>query len=348
MESGHRQADTSLIARFIAERKGISFFQAVRLVEQYLVNSSGDPVAEPGNLGPIEQEPVLFTANPSLAFPIRDVAEVETHERGKDGLPQTHFAVNFMGVYGPMSPLAAYFTEDIIHGGREESNIKRFMDIFNHRMISFIYRSWTKYRYHVQYQSGGIDVFSNRILSLIGVVGRETNRGQWVEWHKLLPFISLLSMRNHPAWALERVLSSYMDDAPVTIRQFVLNRAQVSEDQQNRLGLGACALGEDLVLGESVPDLNGKIVVRIGPLSYESFRRLLPFGDRYQTLRLLILFALTDPLQFDIELVLDGDQIPKAELNSDAPVQLGCNCWLGEVKKETATVTQKGLSIYRL
>ncbi|MCW8092786.1 type VI secretion system baseplate subunit TssG [Alteromonas sp. ASW11-130] len=54
-------------------------------------------------------ESILFRANPSFGFPAADIHKLEYTES-----EQSELTVNFLGLYGPSSPLPDYFTQAII------------------------------------------------------------------------------------------------------------------------------------------------------------------------------------------------------------------------------------------
>ena len=69
--------------------------------------------------------------------------------------------VNFMGLTGPLGILPYSYTEFMLERMRaKDSSLQDFLDIFNHRMISFFYRAWEKYRFPVTYCLGDEDRFT--------------------------------------------------------------------------------------------------------------------------------------------------------------------------------------------
>ena len=132
--------------------QAVSFFQTVQLLLK-----SAPAAVTPGNRGPLTKEHIVFRSNASLAFPVREVEEIEYDNDIHCHLPKVRVTVNFMGLYGPSSPLPDHYTEEILFSGKEDSDSRRFLDIFNHRYISFFYRCWEKYRYPLQYKEGATD-----------------------------------------------------------------------------------------------------------------------------------------------------------------------------------------------
>ncbi len=75
-----------------------------------------------------------------------------------------------MGLTGPTGVLPYAYTELILERLRSKDNsLASFLDIFNHRMISFFYRAWEKYRFPVTYALGEEDLFTHHLLDLVGL-----------------------------------------------------------------------------------------------------------------------------------------------------------------------------------
>ena len=64
--------------------------------------------------------------------------------------------VNFMGLTGPVRRAAVLLYASSFWNGlrAKDPTLLNFLDIFNHRMISFFYRAWEKYRFPVTYCLG--------------------------------------------------------------------------------------------------------------------------------------------------------------------------------------------------
>lgn len=118
MEAIDRNQNTILKQKLLKETRKFSFEQAVNLL-------CGFADAEHSRLqgDAFAYEPVLFRANPSMGFPSADLNQASELENGK-----VELEVNFMGLYGPSSPLPSYFTEQIIDElvAREREDLESF------------------------------------------------------------------------------------------------------------------------------------------------------------------------------------------------------------------------------
>jgi type VI secretion system protein ImpH len=332
MADANRTTTAPIISELLRNPQQFSFYQAIRL----LVNSVDGGVT-PGKAGSPADEPLRFRPHASMAFPSSDVTRIE--ERGGNEVsPQYCIDVNFMGLYGPASPLPAFYTEEIIDNSLDQSPRRDFLDIFHHRAISFLYRSWQKYRYYEQFQADAVDQFSQWMLSLIGLGEPSLRKGLDLDWERLFAYLGVLSMRGRSVPTLKRIVSHYFRGLPVSIDEWVERRVSIDATQRAYLGRDNCSLGLDCTIGEKVRDISGKFRVRIGPLGFDGFREFLPDGARYREFRDLVRFALRDQLEFDVELMLQEQEVPDLTLAHDNPCQLGWSSWLGNIPEQDQSV----------
>lgn len=160
-----------------------------------------------------------------------------------------------------------------------------------------------------------------------------------VEDLSLLYFSGLLADRTRGAVGLQQLLSTYFQ-VPVEVVPFTGQWLRIPEDRQTRLDADAdCLLGINTVCGERVWDVRSKFRVRVGPLTLDEFTRLLPdpslsAADRkgfFLLCQLTRLYAGPE-FDFDVRLVLRGEQVPAADLKEPRVRQLGTrlgwNSWL--------------------
>ena len=96
------------------------------------------------------------------------------------------------------------------------------------------------------------------------------------------------------------------------------------------------------MLGEKVYDVNTKFKLHIGAMDFAAYREFLPGGSDYAALRELVRFTLIDPFEYDVELLLRADDVPRTALTEDNPCRLGYSTWLGDVRQGTVKVVQVG------
>jgi type VI secretion system protein ImpH len=336
MAAPDRTATPPVIGDLLESGRYYAFFQAVRLLER--LHPDAAPV---GEQGPVEEEAMRFRAHATLCFPISDIQKVERKAR-EDENPRYDLEVNFLGLYGPASPLPAFYTEDIISAERDDTSVREFLDLFHHRLVGLFYRTWKKYRYYIQYREAASDVFSSRMFCLIGLGDARLRESTHVEWARLLTYAGMLAMRSRSASLVTRVLSHYFRGLAVGVEQCVERWVTIEPRQRNRLGLANVSLGRDMNLGERVRDRSGKFRLVLGPLDFPTFQSHLPPGEHHRTLRELVRFILKDQLDFDVKLVLRQPEIPDLTLAADSPCRLGWSTWLGRHRDEDGEVILKG------
>lgn len=317
METTNRLTPTGLISELDSVR-GFSFYQLNDLLNRFtrLHNTINEKRLD-----------IRYRAMPSLAFPASDVDSYEWLEGGaQDFLELT---VTFMGLYGPASPLPAYYTERVIQNGEADHPSRDLMDLFNHRLISLLQRCWNKYRYFVQYEDGGRDQYSRWLLSLMGMDLATLQVNSRLRWHRLLPFAGVISNLGSSADRLIAVVKYYFGIKMAWIEPWVERNFVVPDHQCNRMGLMNSAMGDDLILGDEIRDCSGKFNLHLERLSPQQHENFLPDGTLFHELVELIRFTLQDPLDFDLYLTLEPQQGSEDSQMQKAQQRLGWTFQLG-------------------
>ncbi len=88
-------------------------------------------------------------------------------------------------------------------------------------------------------------------------------------------------------------------------------------------------MGAGAVVGDAVWDRQGRVRIRIGPLTMERYNEFLPEGSAYGALRAMTRFFSNNCVDFEVQLVLDRTQVPSLELDSNSkhPARLGWVSW---------------------
>ena len=132
---------------FGCEPTGVAFFQAVR----YLERAPGAPRV--GREGPASKEVLRLRPSLSLAFAPSDIEGAESLPATAERPARARLTTRFLGLYGVTSPLPTHYSErlweNVTHEG--QTRLREFLDIFHHRLLSFLYRSWTRHHYIVEY-----------------------------------------------------------------------------------------------------------------------------------------------------------------------------------------------------
>jgi type VI secretion system protein ImpH len=282
-----------LIRRLAAEGRRFDFFQALSLVEEYY---SRQGVSDPVNSGRVRLE-----ADSSLGFPPSDIAGV------RDDHGVLRFALSFMGLIGVSSPLPVYFAEFVEVKPEESRALRDFLAMFNHRMYALFYRAWKKYRFQRTFSSLLSDPFTRRVAALAGIGDAASISG---EQTRILAYAGLFAGRCRGGASLSALIGDFFGGVPVVVVNWMPRRAELRDVKK----LGANArLGVDAIAGTSILDRTGKFRVVVGPLPRATYERFLPGGSTMQRLVELVRAYMADPLEFDVEVMLQSiDLIPVA------------------------------------
>ncbi|MBK8232239.1 MAG: type VI secretion system baseplate subunit TssG [Candidatus Eisenbacteria bacterium] len=299
-----------------------SFFQIVG----FLIRQREGTIA-PGGEGPARRETIRFRPSIGLGFPTSDVQSVERYELPGEEIPvRFRVTVNFMGLYGPSSPLPNHYSEDLIWYGEEGQTQRDFLDLFHHRMISFVYRAWAKYRHWASYRQGGSDTLTRMYLGLIGLGTPGLREAAPLPPLSMLRAAGLLGGGSRSAAGLAGLLRDQWGDLPITVESFLSRVVSLPRSATSSLGKRGVVLGRDLILGERVVDRRTAFSIHLGPVGAEEFARWLPGGERFEAMVKLVRFYVTDPLDFALFLTLKREEVPALRLGARQP--LGQMSWL--------------------
>jgi type VI secretion system protein ImpH len=317
-----RRADHPLKTALEKEGYRFSFFQAVRLLQQLRPEAP-----RIGFQGPPGKEIVRLRPALNLEFASSDVESIR-EVPGPAGSSSYEITTNFLSLYGAVSPLPIYYTEDLL--GQDDESLQRdFMDLFHHRLLSLFYRCWEKYRFAIQFTGTQDDYYSRRLLLLLGVDPDTRTPDHPVPAYRYTGLAGLLTQIPHSAASLQAILGDYFGDIPVRVESCVGRHLPIPADQLNRLGVENCSLGQNLSLGERVFDRACTFRVALGPLELEDFLSFLPPGEATAQLRELVDHFNGDGLDYEVEISIRREAIPPLQLSGRTAL-LGWSTWLGQ------------------
>mgnify|MGYP000123371075 CR=1 FL=1 len=339
MASEHGQRKDPLIADLVDEPHRFSFFQAVRILEDYLGRGQGARTRGRIPVGDLQIRP-----NTSLGHPASDVHDIEILPPVDvdDESERFRITVNFMGLYGVDSPLPDFYLGDFARADDEESNPQRaFLDVFHQRLYWLLYLSWRKYRHYIEYEADNSDNFSLRLFALIGLADKSMRSRLKSAPQRLLPFSGVLSRRECSASALQSILARMLD-VRVEIEEFRPNWIDIQPSQRQRLGFRNSRLGGDTTIGERICDIGSKFRLHIGPLSWNDYQDFLSGGNRRVELDALIGQVLSRPLAYDLRLMLAPTPCRSFVLGQGELCALGRSSWLAASENANTSVVFEG------
>jgi len=282
------------------------------------------------------QESVRLGQEPSMAFPAAAVAsiqEVEDASQPSAAKSVLRVLVNCFGMLGPNGPLPLHLTEyvwqRVNHHG--DHSFARFLDLFHHRMLSFLYRAWVDANPAVGHDRPETDRLPSQLGAFVGVgtpalrdkdaLGDNSRRyyaGQFAD-----PVA-------HPEGL--RALIEDQFGVPAQIEEFVGEWADIPSDclwKLPDLALGSAAesgrLGLSTNLGSRVWLVQNRFRVVLGPLSRHQFNRVSPGGPDVAALTSLIRGYAGDGLRWDMRLCLYPEAVPTLQLGAAI---IGQTSWL--------------------
>ncbi|MEN5066091.1 type VI secretion system baseplate subunit TssG [Achromobacter aegrifaciens] len=319
-----------MIARLLFRPQRYNLFQAIALLER------ATPAAAPLGRGNGDGEAVRLHGHVSVAFEASDVRAIaRKQDAGRRGeAMQTRYALTtpVMTLAGASSPLPLAYTELVLQrrASRDHATAD-FLDIFNHRFLSFFYRSRKKHALglnasapHASALVGCLDALSD-----LGYARDEAGpQGQrlWVR-HAGLLGVATRSMTGLLALLADRL------GLKVLGRQFIGQWRTLDAKDHSRLGGKGLALNASRALGRRVWDQGGGIRIEFLDLSPARFERLLPGGADHE----LALWLIRSHLRRDLNVDFVLHAQPRAGacvLGGAAAARLGWTSW-ATAKRQT-------------
>lgn len=317
----------------LADPYGFDFFQAVRLLKIVWKETI---VEKKDNRGAIH-----FKSHLSLSFPSNTIASIEEVD-DKDEYWYSEMVITFMGMVGPQGVLPRHYTETLLSRKKkfDDTTAIEFFDIFTHHVVSLFYDAWEKYNFWVGYESNNQEPLSRYLLDMAGI-GTYNLQNQLevtpygIKDETLAYYAGLISHYPHSVTSLEAILSDFFQ-CNIEITQLEGEWLNLDPSFQTSMGRNGqnCILGENIVIGQKVWNVQSQLKVNIGPIEKEKFDHFLPEQPLYEMLVAFIKFYLGNAINLKIQLKLSKDEVPDFILspNADKGVQLGWTSWIGKEK----------------
>lgn len=334
--------DTPSPERLVSLRLG--FEALVRLLERL----TSDAVRV-GEQGPPTSEGLRFHHDPSLSFHASDVVALKVAPSAPDpenvlapSHPVYHVMSSFLGLSGSVSPLPAYFAEELVFEDPDDPVRRDFLDIFHHRLLSLFFRSVVRYRLSAEHTAELKDAWSQRAFALLGLDVYEEPPPGKLGALRLLQVAPLLVQKSRGPRALEVglqvALEEHLDGARVQVQEYAGRWTGVDTPSWTRLGRRCTTLGQDVLLGRRIFDRGGSFAVHIGPVTWRVYERLRPGGDLLALVDEIVGWLVRDPLDYTLVVTLLPREAPGLQLATPGTSRLGRNTWLLTSAEETVLV----------
>jgi type VI secretion system protein ImpH len=249
-------------------------------------------------------EPVRLRNDPSLGFPSGDVTSVEAEGE------RLAITTTFLGLSGSATPLPLYLAVEALGDDPAAEARRQFLDIFHHRLLSFLARGLLERSLGLVHGGGEEDVWVRRLAALTGadLFEREAREAEPLPAWRRLRLAALLGRRARDAEsvvaALRLELEEELPGALVRLHQFVPGFAPLDPERRTRLGRAGRRLGEGLAVGARLHDGAARVRVEIGPVPPQEAERLRPGAPLRRRLEALLALLLPGALVATIEVVL--------------------------------------------
>lgn len=281
------------------------------------------------------EDAVRFAQEPSTAFAPTTVSKIESTPNARAG----RVFVNFLGMLGPNGPMPLFLTD--YARDRERNNgdatLARFLDVFNHRMVSLFYRAWAVNQLPVSFdrthgQDDAItqmeeDRYGAYIGSLFGI-GMATLRGRdRVPDVAKLHYAGRLSNDTKHAEGLRAIIENYFG-VRTSLDEFVGAWLELPPASLCRLGVSrdSATLGVSSVIGSRVWECQSRFRIVLGPMGLSDYERLLPGGDSQGRLEDWVRNYVGRQFSFEVRLILRREEVPRTSLGRSG--RLGWTTWL--------------------
>lgn len=315
-----------LVAALLARAPQMSFMQLCRLLEHSAPDHSGF-----GAQDTPAGEPVRFRPRPRMGFPAGEIAAVEFDDERPDAPPTVR--TTFMGLYGVDAAMPPHFVDDIALREEGHEALEAFLDQFNHRNVTLLYRVWKKYRYPESFRAGGIDDHSRNLLCLggFGWGGKPARAG--LPDSRMLALLGLLIQRTRTAEGLAGVIALAAPGVGVRVEEFHAAYANTGAPrpltakpaaqpvQAARRGLGA-----GYVLGKRLAYRSRAVRVTLRPADAQQAHDLLPGAWLHREVKAFVQLYIGEKADVHLRMELSTRLVPEpaiAAVHADAPPRLG-------------------------
>lgn len=321
MATNQWNTNTSVIERLQEAPYEFEYHQALRILERLYPLKT--PLGEGLSIG---NESVSLKSRIFLDWPPSDLyrLEMQTPTPGSQAI----LWVNFFGLAGAPGPLPLPYTERILDQLKNKDLAAfDFLNIFNHRLLSILYRIRKKYWVGLDYKKPDETKLASSLFSLMGLeIEGLRNRFQ-IPDRALLYYSGLLWQRPRSLKGCEAILKHYFK-AHVSISPFKGKWEKREAPQWTHLGLSGRnqILKDSAALGTRVWNPHGYLEIQIRHLKFDRFQTFLKTGDLYKILREIVDFYLSSSQKFRIRLSLKPGETKPTKLGKTS--HLGWTSWL--------------------
>ncbi|MEM6939706.1 MAG: type VI secretion system baseplate subunit TssG [Pseudomonadota bacterium] len=308
--------DLTHLARLAEAPEEHHILQALRIID-----AANPEAPRLGNARRPAEDRVRLGQEPDLAFPPSTITDFKPGGPGAPG----RLINRFFGLFGPMGPLPLHLTDYARDRKRNhrDSTFIAFADMLTHRMMSLFYRAWRSGQPAPSFDRGKDEV-EQRVAAIAGFRGAAFRDRDAMPDLARRHFAAHLSRASKNPEGLVSMLSSFFG-VEVRLQQFVGTWLELEPDDCWALGKPA-GLGRTTSIGSKVWSRGAKFRLCIGPLNRERYERFLPGTEGFARLEAIVRTYVGDSLDWEAQLILRGDEVPRSMLGGDT--RLGLTSWV--------------------
>ncbi len=327
-----------MIDRLRDEPERFELFQLIRLLERSLARSGASKTGRVGDDERPDREAIRFRMAVTERFASAEVDSVR--DASDSGSGRVEVTTGAFGLAGPAGALPAHYTTLLLERLRaRDDTLRRFLDQFNHRLLSLFYRAWRKHRFPVEFEERSDagkadDRFTTLLRCLVGLgePGKRARLG--VGDLDVVFYAGLFRRRVRSPVGLRRLLEEYLG-TPTAVEEFRPQRTRLETRERSRLprrdehAQAFNQLGRNTTLGARILDVQGGFRLRVGPVDVQTFEGCLPGRELQDRVFAVTRLYAGVEFDFDVQPVLRAEDVPRTRIGSQAsPSSLGRNSWL--------------------
>jgi type VI secretion system protein ImpH len=310
-----------LVASLLTRAPTMNFMQLCQLLEVRVPDHPGF-----GERDTHEHEPVRFRPRSRVGFPAGEVACVELDEERPHAAPTVR--TTFMGLYGVDAAMPSHTIDDIALREEGHEAVEAFLDQFNHRIVTLLYRAWKKYRYPIGFRPGGTDGHSRGLLSLAGFGWGEKPLRAGLPDSRVLALLGLLIQRTRTPEGLAGVVALAVPGVEVRVDEFYPTLKGAGKPQPLTSTGSARRVPHEgkrrgfasgYVLGERLEYRSRAARVTLRPASADQAHDLLPGAWLHRELMALIRLYVGTKADVFLRMEVSSKLVPVPRLGSTLP-----------------------------
>jgi type VI secretion system protein ImpH len=282
------------VATLLARAPRMNFMQLCRLFEAHRPDRPGFGTRDtPGH------EPVRFRPRPRMGFPAGEIAatEFDADDDACGTPPPPTVRTTFMGLYGVDAVMPTHYLDDIVMREEGHEAVEAFLDQFNHRFVTLLYRVWKKYRYPETFGHGAADAHSRSLLCLAGFGWGNKPARAGLPDARALALLGLLVQRTRTPEGLAGVVALGAPGVDVSVEEFwpVAKRTEQGRPLTSKAALAQASadskrsgLGGGYVLGKRLHYRSRAVRVTLRPQNAQQAHDLLPGAWLHRDLMALV------------------------------------------------------------